>query len=301
MAEQTLPNPAPGTTPMTSLAAAAAEPVRHADPAPPLSATQPIVSMHGIVKRYGGDVDGGGDSTVVYALRGVDLTIRRGEFVAIVGPSGCGKTTLLNILSGLERPRVGTVEVGGHPVATGDKEVGYLFARDALLPWRTVLGNVELAMELYGVAKADRHDRAVSLLHDVGLDDFVSSWPAQLSQGMRQRVAIARTLATMPALLLLDEPFSALDAQTKLVLQDTFAELWGKLRSTVVLITHDLAEAIALADRVVLMTRRPGRIKAIFPVDLPRPRSIFSLQGDEAFHKLYELVWAQLAGEVNQR
>jgi NitT/TauT family transport system ATP-binding protein len=277
------------TMPVTGPTGASAANGASADP------TRPAAVFRGISHQFEAD-----DGTPISVLEDVDLEVKPGEFVAIVGPSGCGKTTLLNILSGLERPKAGTVEVGGHPVTTGDKEVGYLFARDALLPWRTVLGNVELAMELYGVEKTERHDRAVSLLHDVGLDEFVSSWPAQLSQGMRQRVAIARTLATMPALLLLDEPFSALDAQTKLVLQDTFAELWGKLRSTVVLITHDLAEAIALADRVVLMTRRPGRIKAIFPVDLPRPRSIFSLQGDEAFHKLYELVWAQLAGEVNQ-
>ena len=258
--------------------------------------TAPAAAFRGISHSFESE-----DGTLVTALDGIDLTVSPGEFVAIVGPSGCGKTTLLNILSGLEQPKVGSVEVDGHAVRTGDREVGYLFARDALLPWRTVLGNVELNMELFGVPKEERQSRALALLHDVGLDDYAGSWPAQLSQGMRQRVAIARTLATQPALLLLDEPFSALDAQTKLVLQDAFASLWATLGSTVVLITHDLAEAIALADRVVLMTRGPGRIKAVFPVELPRPRSIFSLQSDEAFHRFYEQIWMQLAEEVTPR
>jgi len=260
------------------------------------AATRPAAVFRGISHAFETD-----DGTPISVLENVDLEVTPGEFVAIVGPSGCGKTTLLNILSGLEQPKVGSVEVNGHAVRTGDREVGYLFARDALLPWRTVLGNVELNMELFGVPKVERRSRALALLHDVGLDAYAGSWPAQLSQGMRQRVAIVRTLATQPALLLLDEPFSALDAQTKLVLQDAFAALWSTLGSTVVLITHDLAEAIALADRVVLMTRGPGRIKAVFPVELPRPRSIFSLQSDEAFHRFYEQIWMQLAEEVTPR
>ncbi len=231
-------------------------------------------------------------------LEGIDLEIRRGEFVAIVGPSGCGKTTLLNLVAGLVRAEVGIVQVHGGRPKVGDPEVGYLFARDALLPWRTVLGNAELALEIAGVAKTERRRRAEELLASVGLADSANAYPAQLSQGMRQRVAIARTLATRPDLLMLDEPFSALDAQTKLLLQDTFSQLWAGLGATVVLITHDLSEAISLADRVVLMTARPGRIKRVFEVDLPRPRSVVTLQSEEAYHRMYQQLWSELSEEV---
>ncbi len=238
------------------------------------------------------------DGGTVSVLQDIDLEVRRGEFVAIVGPSGCGKTTLLNLISGLEATQSGDLEVSGHHPRMGDRDVGYLFARDALLPWRTVAANAELAMEIGGVPRSERADRAARMLGAVGLARFADSFPAQLSQGMRQRCAIARTLAATPKLLLLDEPFSALDAQTKLLLQDTFCTLWAELESTVVLITHDLAEAIALADRVVLMTARPGRVKRIFDVDLPRPRSVLSLQGDDRFHRIYEELWADLREEV---
>lgn len=240
----------------------------------------------------------GADGSPAPVLVDINLEVGKSEFVAIVGPSGCGKTTLMNLIAGLESAQTGQLEVAGHCPQVGDRQVGYLFARDALLPWRTVLGNAELAMEIGGVGKAERQERAMSLLGDVGLAPSAHSYPAQLSQGMRQRVAIARTLATTPDLLMLDEPFSALDAQTKLLLQDTFAGLWAHLSSTVVLITHDLSEAIALADKVVLMTARPGRIKRVFPVDLPRPRSIMNLQGEAAYHRIYEQLWGELREEV---
>lgn len=240
---------------------------------------------------------GGGD---VHVLEDVSLTVRRGQFVAVVGPSGCGKTTLLNILSGLERAQQGRVVIGGHSPAAGSPDIGYLFARDALLPWRTVRDNAALAMELRGVPKRERLERATALLREVGLESFADSYPAQLSQGMRQRVAIARTLGPEPDIVLLDEPFSALDAQTKLLLQDTFTALWAQLNSTVVLITHDLSEAIGLADLVVLFSRSPGGIKRVFEIDLPRPRSMVSLQGDRDFHQLYEQLWSDLRTEVEQ-
>jgi NitT/TauT family transport system ATP-binding protein len=234
----------------------------------------------------------------VSVLEGIDLTVTAGQFVAIVGPSGCGKTTLLNLLSGLEPVQAGSIHVHDERPVAGDRDVGYLLARDALLPWRTVAANAELALELGGVKREERRRRALDLLSDVGLAQFADSLPAQLSHGMRQRVAIARTLAPAPRLLLLDEPFSALDAQTKLLLQDTFMRLCERLAPTVVLITHDLQEAIALADRVVLMTARPGRIKRAFDVDLPRPRSVLSLQGEAHFHELHQELWASLREEV---
>jgi NitT/TauT family transport system ATP-binding protein len=238
------------------------------------------------------------DGKVVHALEPTSLDVAEGEFVAIVGPSGCGKTTLLNIIAGLVRQSYGDVVVNGEPPRAGNRNIGYLFARDSLLPWRSVLANVELNMEVFGVAKAERRERALDMLKSVGLDSFASSYPAQLSQGMRQRVAIARTLAPLPSIVLLDEPFSALDAQTKLQLQETFSELWQGMSATVVLITHDLYEAVALADRVVIFTSRPGRVKKVLEVDLPRPRSVYNLQGEDRYHHLYEEAWDSLRDEV---
>jgi NitT/TauT family transport system ATP-binding protein len=238
------------------------------------------------------------DGTAVRALEPTNLEVAEGEFVAIVGPSGCGKTTLLNIIAGLVEQSYGDVSVNGEPPRAGNRNVGYLFARDSLLPWRSVVGNVELNMEVFGVPKAERRERALDMLQKVGLSSFASSYPAQLSQGMRQRVAIARTLAPLPSIVLLDEPFSALDAQTKLQLQETFSELWQHMSATVILITHDLYEAVALADRVVIFTSRPGRVKKVLDVDLARPRSVYHLQGEDRYHHLYEEAWDSLRDEV---
>ncbi|MGH3517761.1 MAG: ABC transporter ATP-binding protein [Haloechinothrix sp.] len=240
--------------------------------------------------------DGAGRATP--ALTKIDLQVTAGEFLAIVGPSGCGKTTLLNLIAGMIRPSRGQVFVNGSPPRTGNSKLGYLFARDALLPWRTVLDNAELNMELFGVAKHERRQRARKMLDGVGLSLFMSAYPAQLSQGMRQRVAIARTMAPMPEILLLDEPFSALDAQTKMLLQDAFSELWQQVSATVILITHDLREAVAMADRVVILSARPGRIKKTLDVDLPRPRSVVQLQSDQRYDELYEEAWESLREEV---
>lgn len=238
------------------------------------------------------------DGTLVRALEPTNLHVNPGEFLAIVGPSGCGKTTLLNIIAGLVPQSRGTVLVDGKAPRAGNRAVGYLFARDSLMPWRTVQGNVELNMEVFGYDKAKRRDRAAEMLSKVGLSSFAFSYPAQLSQGMRQRVAIARTLAALPAIVLLDEPFSALDAQTKLLLQETFSALWQTMEATVILITHDLHEAVALADRVVIFTSRPGRIKKVLEVNLPRPRSVVKLQAEERYHQLYEEAWESLRDEV---
>lgn len=228
----------------------------------------------------------------------VSLSIASGEFVAIVGPSGCGKTTFLNVLSGLESCPPGAVTVEGHPPYAGNPRVGYLFARDALLPWKTALGNAELTMLLQKVPNPERQERARQALAAVGLKGHEDAWRAQLSQGMRQRVAIARTLANEPAIIFMDEPFSALDAQTRLAVQERFLDVWQRTQATVVLITHDLAEAVALADRVVVFTQRPARIKSIFQVSIPRPRSVVSLQDDPQFHQIYSSIWQQFGEEV---
>ena len=263
------------------------------DQAEPKAASPNSVDVRGV-----GQLFTGGDGRPVRALEPTDLQVATGEFLAIVGPSGCGKTTLLNIIAGLVTQTTGTVVVNGRPPKAGNREVGYLFARDSLMPWRTVLSNAELTMEVLGVERKERKRRAMEMLDNVGLSASASSYPAQLSQGMRQRVAIARTLAPLPSIVLLDEPFSALDAQTKLLLQETFSELWQTMSATVILITHDLHEAVALADRVVIFTSRPGRVKKILNVDLPRPRSVVNLQGEERYHQLYEEAWASLRDEV---
>jgi len=238
------------------------------------------------------------DGRDVLALDDVSLNVAEGEFVAIVGPSGCGKSTLLNVVSGLFPPTSGRAVVDGAAVAGLNPRIGYMFARDALLPWRTTLANVEFGLEVRGVAVAERQERARELLRMVGLEGFETSYPSQLSQGMRQRVAIARTLAVDPDILLMDEPFGALDAQTKLVLEDEFLRIWERRRSTVVFVTHDLFEAIAMADRVVVFAARPGRIKSVVAIDLPRPRSVTSGRFGPRFQELYDRLWEDLRYEV---
>ncbi|PRZ43975.1 NitT/TauT family transport system ATP-binding protein [Antricoccus suffuscus] len=237
-------------------------------------------------------------SGVVHALQDIDLTVEKGEFLAIVGPSGCGKTTLLNAMAGLDKPLEGDVSVLGHQPRAGDPEVGYVLAKDSLLPWRTALGNAALGLEIQGVSVHERETRATEALGVMGLGDFTGAYGAQLSHGMRQRVALARSFATKPEILLMDEPFSALDAQTRIQVHDAFLEAWERRRMTVVLITHDLTEAVGLADRVVIMTRRPGRIKSIHEIDLPRPRSMLDLQGNDRFHQIFETIWSDLREEV---
>ena len=233
-------------------------------------------------------------------LNGIDLTVGNGEFLAVVGPSGCGKTTLLNVLAGLEPVQAGEVRVGQRPPKAGRRDVGYMLARDCLLPWRRALDNAGLALETHGVAAPERKDRARAALTAVGLGHAGDLYPAQLSHGMRQRVALARVFAAAPEVILLDEPFSALDPQNRVLVQDAFLGVWEKRRCTVVLITHDLGEAICLADRVVVMSASPGRVKNVYDVPLPRPRSAADLRGAPEFHQLYEAMWADLRGEVER-
>jgi NitT/TauT family transport system ATP-binding protein len=227
------------------------------------------------------------------ALTDTDLRVREGEFLAMVGPSGCGKTTLLNAFAGLVAPTRGRVTIGGEPVAGIRPDVGYMFARDGLMPWRSALGNVAFGLELRGVPAEERRERARRYLALVGLEGFAEHRRAELSQGMRQRVALARTLATEPAVMLMDEPFAALDAQTKVIVQDEFLKIWERSRRTVVFVTHDIVEAVTLADRVVVFSDRPGRIIGEFPIDIPRPRSA-SGSHDAAFERLRTEIWACL-------
>lgn len=235
-------------------------------------------------------------SPEVVAVADVSLSIRTGEFVSIVGPSGCGKTTLLNFAAGLLPQGVGSggFTVGGKPPSEGNRDIAYMLARDALAPWRTAVENAELGGEIRGVPAAERRARALDLFDKVGLKGFENAYPKQLSQGMRQRVALARTFALASPILLMDEPFGALDAQTKLQLEEVLLQLWQRDGRTVLFITHDLSEAVTMSDRVIVMSARPGRIVADVPITLPRPRSVRALQKDPAFHELYAHVWTKL-------
>ncbi len=238
------------------------------------------------------------DGRWVPVLTDVSLEVAEGEFLAIVGPSGCGKSTLLNIVSGLFPPTTGRVTVDGVPVEGINPRIGYMFARDALLPWRTSLANVAFGPELAGEPADRREARARDLLRLTGLAGFEGSYPSQLSQGMRQRVSLARTLARNPDILLMDEPFGALDAQTKLVLEEEFLRIWERDRKTVIFVTHDLFEAIAMADRVAVFSARPGRIKSLVALDLPRPRSVTAGRFGPRFQDLYDRLWDDLRYEV---
>lgn len=233
------------------------------------------------------------DGITVVKEMSFDIQLR--ERVALVGPSGCGKTTVLNLAAGLEELQHGQILVGGcAPNDPRAPSVGYAFARDALLPWRTAVRNVSLPLEMDGVRKNEAVDRARLELEKVGLRDYCDSYRSELSQGMRQRVALARTLVRRPSILLMDEPFAALDAQTRIVMQGQLSALVDEISASVLFVTHDIGEAIAVSDRVLLMSQRPGELKGSFAVDLPWPRDPGALQQDAHYLELYASIWEQL-------
>lgn len=235
----------------------------------------------------------------VRVLDDFNLRIEPSEFVAIVGPSGCGKTTALGMVGTLLKPRGGSVRINGTEVSPGSNDAAFLFARDALLPWRRVRSNVEFGMEIRGVPKAERRARAEEWLHRVRLHDFADSDVLTLSQGMRQRVAIARTLVQSPKVLLMDEPFAALDAQTRAIQQEEFIRLWEAERPTVIFVTHDLGEAILLSDRVILMASRPGRMVVDMKIELERPRRQEMRHDSDLFKSYYHEMSERLRAEVD--
>jgi NitT/TauT family transport system ATP-binding protein len=207
------------------------------------------------------------------AVQGLDCQIEPGEFVCILGPSGCGKSTLLGALAGHLQPRTGTLQVDGLPVQGPSPQRGMVFQQHTLFPWRRVRDNIAFGLKMSGVGKAERHAAADEMLSLVGLDGFAERWPDQLSGGMQQRVEIARVLINRPRLLLMDEPFGALDALTRLKMQELLLDIWTRIRTTVVFVTHDIDEALFLADRILVMSTRPGRIIEDLRLDFPRPRT----------------------------
>jgi NitT/TauT family transport system ATP-binding protein len=243
-------------------------------------------------------IDGQSTDSVT-VLDGVDLTIRKGEFITLVGPSGSGKSVLLDIIGGLTLATSGKVEIDGKIITKPDPKTGYVFQQYALFPWRTALANIEYALEVRGIGKRERTDKARYFLSLFGLSGFEDRFPNQLSGGMQQRVAIARALAADPEVLLMDEPFAALDAQTREILQSELLRIWEKINTTVVFVTHSIDEAIYLADRIVVMTARPGRVKEIIDIDLPRPRD-GDIRSSTAFNGHRGRVWEALRDEVNK-
>jgi NitT/TauT family transport system ATP-binding protein len=253
----------------------------------------PAITLRGATKTFSTR-----DGASYTAIRDVDLTVGRGRFVTVVGPTGCGKSTTLSLVSGLQPATAGEVAVDGVPVAGIPDGLGYMFQNDAVLPWRTVLDNVAAGPRYRGVPKAEARERAREWVVKVGLGGFESYHPHQLSGGMRKRVALAQTLINEPSILLMDEPFGALDVQTREHMQDLLLDLWSGTGAAVVFVTHDLTEAIALADQVVVMTAGPATVKTVVPVPLERPRRVEDIRLTPEFTDLYRQIWESLRVEV---
>jgi NitT/TauT family transport system ATP-binding protein len=234
----------------------------------------------------------------VLALDRVDFDVPPGQITTVVGPSGCGKTTLLRLASGLIAASGGSVDYAGVPVTALNTRVGFVTQDSNLFPWLTARGNIEFPLAVRGMPAAERRDKAQHWLHLVGLTGFEDYYPSQLSGGMQKRVSIARTLIYEPSVILLDEPFGALDAQTRMVLHHELLEIWREKKSTMLFITHDLVEAITLSDQIVVMTQRPGRVKQVYRVPMARPRNVFEIYLEPGFDAAYATLWAHFKSEL---
>ena len=254
---------------------------------------QPAMVVDDVVKRFGR----GGE--IVTAVDHVSFNVQQGEFVSVIGPSGCGKSTLFNIIGGLLGEYDGSVMIGDERISAPHPAVGMVFQEESTFPWRNVIDNVAFPLELQGVAKSERMDRAHHFIDMVGLASFEKNFPSQLSGGMRQRVSIARTLVSQPKILLMDEPFAALDEQTRLLLGDKVLQIQQELKQTTLLITHNLTEAVQLSDRILVMTYRPGRTKRIVEIKLPRPRTSEIVSSDDFGHYVAQ-IWGDLREEATK-
>ncbi len=259
----------------------------------PAPSAAPAIRITGVTRRF--LTPEGSFNT---AMSDFSLTVERGEFVCVVGPTGCGKSTTLNLVTGLIAPSAGQVEVMGKPVDGIDPRVGFVFQADALFPWRSVLGNVAAGPLYRGVGKKEAHEKARAWIARVGLAKYEGLYPHQLSGGMRKRVALAQTFINEPEILLLDEPFSALDVQTRTVMQDELLRLWQGSGACVVFVTHDLEEAVALGDKVVVLTASPATVKTVHAIDLPRPRVMSEIRYEPQFIEIARRIWEDLREEV---
>jgi NitT/TauT family transport system ATP-binding protein len=253
----------------------------------------PAIELRGVTKRFLTPSAG-----VYTALRDLNFEVAPGDFCAVVGPTGCGKSTTLALISGLEPPSEGEVDVFGKPVTGIADGIGYVFQSDAVFPWKTVLENVAAGPRYHGASNRDARERARDWISRVGLTGFEDRYPYQLSGGMRKRVALAQSLINGPRILLMDEPFSALDVQTRTLMENELLSLWSATSASVVFVTHDLEEAISLSDRVFVMTAGPGTVKSTYKVDLPRPRNVAEIRFQPHFVEIYEEIWKDLRDEV---
>ena len=260
---------------------------------PKFPAADPILVVENIVKRFE-TPDG-----VLTAVDHVSLTVAPGEFVGVIGPSGCGKSTLFNVIGGLLDGYDGTVMVAGERMRGPHPAIGMIFQEESTFPWRNLIDNVAFPLEIMGLPRAERYERARQFVKLVGLDGFERRYPAELSGGMRQRVSMARTLAAQPKILLMDEPFAALDEQTRLLLGDKVLQIQQQLKQTTLLITHNITEAVQLSDRIVVMTYRPGQVKRMVEIALPRPRSS-EIVSSEAFGRYVAQIWSDLREEASR-
>jgi NitT/TauT family transport system ATP-binding protein len=261
------------------------------------AATKTSVDFQDVYKAF---IARGRSDDPILALADVNFRVEPGEFVSLVGPSGCGKSTCLNLLAGLSKPSSGQVLHHGAKVESINTSVGYITQDDNLLPWRSLMANVELALEFQGVAKAERQRRAQEFIELVGLGGFEKHYPHELSGGMRKRAGIIRTLIYDSDVVLMDEPFGPLDAQTRVILQAELLRLWERSRPTVLFVTHDLVEAIALSDRILVFTSGPGTIKRDYKVELPRPRDPFHIHETPGFDELYDALWTDIRTEIEK-
>ena len=262
-------------------------------PLPQADSGPALLAVENIVMHFG-TAEGG-----VTALDDVSFTVAPGEFLAVIGPSGCGKSTLFNIIGGLLGGYDGRVAVAGEKVYGPHASIGMVFQEESTFPWRNVVDNVAFPLEIAGMAKRERIERARHFVSMVGLDGFEKRYPAELSGGMRQRVSMARTLASEPKILLMDEPFASLDEQTRLLLGDKVLQIQQQLNQTMLLITHNITEAVQLADRILVMTYRPGRVKRMVDIKLPRPRTS-EIVSSEAFGRYVAQIWADLREEASR-
>ncbi|HSR54681.1 MAG TPA: ABC transporter ATP-binding protein [Alphaproteobacteria bacterium] len=257
------------------------------------------IELRGIRKTFKLSEDRGAKSVI--ALDGIDLSIRRGEFLTIIGPTGCGKTTLLRIIASLTAPDEGQVIVDGEPVTEPGIKRATVFQTFGLFPWKTVMDNVMFPLTVRKVPREQARETAMTHIRRVGLEKFTDAYPHQLSGGMQQRVGIARALSTGADILLMDEPFGAIDAQTREFMQEELLRIWQEEKKTVIFITHDLDEAVLLADRVLLMSQGPGRVRELIPVDLPRPRTDYDVRAHKNFAEVRGHLWAELRKDLMQQ